>query len=93
MESSLCSEPGHADVNDFFGDIVFRPAPAIDALRRQCELHLRDSRFTSSDEIEVAHNLAHLVATPTKIILAALYCPHIPLHLLLAFLAGLGHEI
>ncbi len=34
VEPSLCSEPGHADVNDFFGDIVFRPAPAIDALRR-----------------------------------------------------------
>ena len=34
VEPSLCSEPGHADVNDCFGDIVFRPAPAIDALRR-----------------------------------------------------------
>ena len=66
VDSSLCFEPGHADVNDFFGDIGFRFALAIDAHRRQCDLHLRHSRFTSSAEIEVAHNMAHLVATPRR---------------------------
>ena len=66
VDSSLCFEPGHADVNDFFGDIGFRFALAIDAHRRQCELHLRHSRFTSSAEIDVAHNMAHLVATPRR---------------------------
>ena len=52
VDSSLCFEPGHADVNDFFGDIGFRFALAIDAHRRQCELHLRHSRITPSAEIE-----------------------------------------
>ena len=64
VESCLCIELGHADVNDFFGDIGFRFALAIDAHRRQCELHLRHLRFTSSAEIEVAQNLGHLVAAP-----------------------------
>ena len=64
VEPSLCFEPGHADVNDCFVNIGFRFAPAIDAHRRQCELHLRHLRFTSSAEIEVTQNLGHLVAAP-----------------------------
>ena len=66
VDLSLCSEPGHADVNDFFGDISFRSALAIDTHRRQCELHRRHSRLTISTEIEVAQILGHFVAGPRR---------------------------
>ena len=66
VDLSLCFEPGHADVNDLFGDISFRSALAIDAHRRQCDLHRRHSRLTISTEIEVAQILGHFVAAPRR---------------------------
>ena len=54
---ACASEPGHADVNDLLGDSGFRFALAIDAHRRQCEVHRRHSRLTISTEIEVAQIL------------------------------------
>ena len=62
---NLCVDLGTPTLK-IVGNIAFRFPLAIDAHRRQCELHLRHLRFTSSAEIEVAQNLGHLVAAPRR---------------------------
>ena len=51
-----------------FGDIGYRLAPAFGAHWRQCKLHWRHSRLTSSAELEVAQDLSHFVAKPGGIL-------------------------